>query len=423
MTTTESESCFKRHLKLILFLVCCIIVITIIIVLIVVLTKDKEKDNTPEEEAKYGLSMEELKKRTNPQYLGTKKLLKKDAKEYLELDEGDKLALKYLVKAGEILENIEYQIDDHYNIPFKKYLEKEVKKNKEQAKLTKILFDAQKGINAIDSLSEEIHLAKNHTTKPGIGVYPEDLSKEEYHSILIKMLEENKIEEVKNITNQRSIVERDGEYLKSTDYVEFFKEDFAKMADLFEEAAKFSTNKNFNDYLIKQANALRIADPELDAIADIAWADLQDTPLELTLTRENYEDELTGTFIENDTLKNLLDKYNITPVPKDCLGLRVGIVNKEGTENILKIKEFLPDLAEHMPYKEEYSDDIPEEIKQTMVDADIVLLSGDSGAYRAGITLAENLPNDNSLQMGGGRRNVYHRQIRFYLILLLKKKD
>jgi len=49
-----------------------------------------------------------------------------------------------------------------------------------------------------------------------------------------------------------------------------------------------------------------------------------------------------------------------------------------------------------------------------MVDADLILLSGDVGAYRAGITLAENLPNDDklSLTIGGGRRNVYHRQIR-----------
>ena len=36
----------------------------------------------------------------------------------------------------------------------------------------------------------------------------------------------------------------------------------------------------------------------LDAYADKKWAELQDTPLELTLTRENYEDELTGTFTE-----------------------------------------------------------------------------------------------------------------------------
>ena len=47
--------------------------------------------------------------------------------------------------------------------------------------------------------------------------------------------------------------------------------------------------------------------------------------------------------------------------------------------------------------------------------AGLPLRAGDVGAYRGGITLAENLPNDDkpSLQIGGGRRNVYHRQIRF----------
>ena len=54
------------------------------------------------------------------------------------------------------------------------------------------------------------------------------------------------------------------------------------------------------------------------------------------------------------------------------------------------------------------------EIKQTMVDADWVLLAGDVEAYRAGVNLEENLHNDDklSLSMGGGRRNVYHRQMR-----------
>ena len=47
------------------------------------------------------------------------------------------------------------------------------------------------------------------------------------------MLKENKIEEVRNITNQRSIVLRDGEYLKSIDYVEYFKDDFSKIAATF----------------------------------------------------------------------------------------------------------------------------------------------------------------------------------------------
>ena len=367
----------------------------------------------------FGLEMEELEKRTNKEYLTTKVLLKADSPEYLELKDGDKKALKHLVKAGKILENIHYQIDDHNNLGFKKFLEEEIKKNNKKAILTKILFDAQKGINALDRLSNKIYLAKGITNKPGIGVYPEDLTKEEFHKILIKMLKENKIEEVKKILNQRSIVLRDGEDLKSIDYVDYFKEDFSKIADELENASKVSTNKDFNEYLILQAKALRKADPMLDAYADKKWAELQDTPLELTLTRENYEDELTGSFTENEELQKLLKENNINPVAKDCLGLRVGIINKKGTENLISIKKYLPLLARNMPYNNEYeqkiSKDQEKESKQTMVDVDLIMLAGDSGTYRSGITIAENLPNDDklSLTIGGGRRNVYHRQIRF----------
>ena len=364
----------------------------------------------------YGLTMEELTKRTSESYLGKFSLLKSNATEYEQLQEGDKKALVHLLKAALILEKIEYRIDNPHNIPFKEFLEKEIKNGSEQAKLTKILFDGHKGINGLDRLSTEVNLAKGHKTFPGIGVYPEDLTAEEYQKILIKMLKEKKIEEVRNITNQRSIVQRDGEYLKAIDYVEFFKEDFSKMADEFELAANTSTDANFTEYLRLQAAALRTADPHLDALADIKWAELQYTPLELTLTRENYNDEITGSFTNNEELVKLLSESNITPHPKDNLGLRVGIVNQEGTDFILRLKKFLPELAKNMPFSDEYEQDISEDnIKQTMVDADLLYLAGFVGAYRGGITLAENLPNDDklSLSMGGGRRNVYHRQLRF----------
>ena len=367
----------------------------------------------------FGLELEELEKRTNPEFITTKVLLKSDAPEYLSLQEGDKEALKYLVKAGAILENIHLQIDDHNNLPFKKFLEEEISKNNRQAILTKILFDAQKGVYSLDRLSNKIYLAKGITNLPGIGVYPKDLTKEEFHKILIKMLQEGKIDQVKNILNQRSIVLRDGEYLKSIDYVDYFKDDFEKMAELFDKASQVSTNKDFNEYLQLQSKALRKADPMLDAEADKKWATLQDTPLELTLTRENYEDELTGTYIENPELKKLLEENKINPVPKDCLGLRVGIINKQGTENLIKIKKYLPLLASKMPFNNEYEQKISKEkekeTKQTMVDVDLVMCAGNCGQYRSGITVAENLPNDDklSLTIGGGRRNVFHRQIRF----------
>lgn len=362
-------------------------------------------------------SLEELKKRTDKEYLITKKFLDVDAPEYLALAEGDKKALKNLVKAAFFIQKINYQLDNKKNIAFYEYLREEILKGNERAELTKILFDAQHGMCAIDRESTKINLAKGIEELPGKGLYPEDLSKEEFHNILIKMLKENKTEEVRKILNQRSVVLRQNDELVAKDYVDYFSEEFRLVAEKLEAAAETSTNKSFNEYLRLQAVALRISDPMLDAYADKKWAELQDTPLEFTITRENYADEMTGSVVENEELKKLLDENNIQALPKDFLGGRVGIVNKEGTEALLKIKDFLPDLAANMPYNDEYEQNISQnsDVKQTMVDVDIVVLAGDVGAYRAGITLAENLPNDDklSLTIGGGRRNVYHRQIRF----------
>ena len=245
----------------------------------------------------FNLPMEELEMRTDKEHLMTKKMLKADAPEYLELADGDKKALKHLVKAAYILEKINMQIDCHHNLEFKKFLEDEIAKGNKPAELTKILFDAQKGINAIDTMSNKINLAKGIGEFPGKGVYPEDLSKEEFHNILTKMINEGKIEEVKNILTQRSVVERCGDELVGIDYIDKFKEDFSKMADEIDKAAETSTNADFTEYLKLQAKALRTANPMLDAYADKKWATLQDTPLEFTITRENYEDEMTGTIV------------------------------------------------------------------------------------------------------------------------------
>ena len=365
----------------------------------------------------FNLSMEELKKRTHKEYLTTKKMLAVDAPEYVELAEGDKQALKHLVKAAVVLDKINMQLDNPNNLPFKEYLEKEIAKGNEQAKLTKILFDAQKGVCALDRESHMIELAKGVSERAGKGVYPQDLEKDEFHAILIKMLKGGKRDEVEKILNQRSVVERNGDELVAIDYIDKFKEDFAYMADELEKASEVSTNADFNEFLKLQAAALRKADPMLDAYADKKWATLQDTPLEFTITRENYSDEMTETVVENPELKALLDEARIVPVAKDFLGGRVGIINKKGTDAILGVKNYLPLMAKNMPFNNEYEQNISpdKESKQTMVDADLVAVTGDVGEFRAGITLAENLPNDDKwsiTKLDGGRRNVYHRQIR-----------
>ena len=374
--------------------------------------------NIGKKDYELNLSHEELEKRTHKDYLTTKKMLAADAPEYLGLADGDKEALKHLVRAAVVLDKVNMQLDNPNNLPFKEYLEKEIEKGNEDAKLTKILFDAQKGVCSLDRESNMIELAKGVSMRAGKGVYPEDLEKEEFHQILINMLKDGKVDEVAKILNQRSVVERAGNELVATDYVDKFRDDFAYMASELEKAAEVSTNADFNEFLKLQAKALRTADPMLDAYADKKWAALQDTPLEFTITRENYSDELTETVVENPELKKLLDENGIVPVAKDFLGGRVGIINKKGTDAILNVKKFLPLMAQNMPFKDDYIQNINpdgQESKQTMVDADLVAVTGDVGEFRAGITLAENLPNDDKLsirELDGGRRNVYHRQIR-----------
>lgn len=368
------------------------------------------------EKFELNLSTAELEKRTNKDFLAPKVLLKPDSKEYTNLAEGDKEALKHLAKTAKIMDTIYMKMDNEKNLAFKEYLEKETAKGNKDAEMSLKLFTAQKGMSGIDMEANMVNLAKGQPDLPGKAFYPSDLKKEEFHNILINMLENGEKEEVSKILSQRTIVERDGDKLKAVDYCDKFKEEFTQIADELDKAAETSTNKDFNEYLKLQSKALRSADPMLDAYADKKWATLQDTPLEYTITREQYADRMTGSVVENEKLNNLLKENGIVPQSKDSLGCRVGIVNKEGTDDLLRIKKYLPMLAEHMPLADKYTQTISSEgeNKQTMVDVDLVALSGDGGAYRGGVTLAENLPNGDkmSLQIGGGRRNVYHRQIR-----------
>ena len=130
-----------------------------------------------------------------------------------------------------------------------------------------------------------------------------------------------------------------GNELKSIDYTEYFADEFAEIANELECAAHFATDDLFKDYLGWQAQAFLQNNEEMDILADKHWAQMQDTPLEFTVSRENYDDHLTPTLFSNSELMARLNALGIKPVPKDMLGIRVGIVNKEGTALLLKFKD------------------------------------------------------------------------------------
>ena len=67
-------------------------------------------------------------------------MLAADAPEYLGLADGDKEALKHLVKAAVVLDKVNMQLDNPNNIPFGEYLDKEIARGNEAAKAYKDSF-------------------------------------------------------------------------------------------------------------------------------------------------------------------------------------------------------------------------------------------------------------------------------------------
>lgn len=343
-------------------------------------------------------------------------LVGKDFEGYKNLSDGDKKALEHLVAAAKMMNKVSLEQDHKLNLEMKVGLENAAKEN-EQAKYALKIFNAMNGLEGVNGVDEKpIELFEGIHGSIGRNFYPDDMSVEEFHTILEKMSDEGKIDELKKILCARTMVRRVGDELKAIDYTEYFAEDFSKIANEIEVAAHYATDEKFKDFLGWQAQALLQNNEDMDMLADKHWAVLQNSPLEFTIGRENYDDQMTQTIYNNPKLLDKLQKSGIEINNKDVLGVRVGIVNQEGTDLIMQFKEHMSELADLMPLKERYSQNVSKDsdIKQTMVDVDLVALTGDYAQCRGGITTAQNLPNNDKLAVktGGGRRNVYHRQVR-----------
>lgn len=362
-----------------------------------------------------GLSPSELKMRTRSDKLTPRMLMEIGAPEYENLAQGDKDAIVHLLNVGEHIDTMFKKMDNNSNLPFENFLKEKAAKGSQMAKDALKLEDAQNGIFANDFAGNVVGLKKGAKKPLGCAYYPENLKPKEFQNILINMLENGEIEEVKQILSARTIVERDGNKLKAIDFTVKYKKECQAAAAEMDNAAKVSTNEEYNKYLRLQAEAFRTTDIMADARADVQLATLQDTPLEGSLTKETYEDMFTSYALKNEKLKNLLEKHGITPIGKNQFGWRVGVVDKAGTTSLLDIKKYLPVIEKNMPHNSEYVSNLAakegEEVKQAIVQVKIIKFFGDLKAFRASGVSAENLPNDTEPAitiLKGGKRNIFH---------------
>lgn len=364
---------------------------------------------------KIAMTLKELKQRTSKQTYKPKKFLSRENEEIKNLTEEDIKVLKHLTLAAKIIDDIYMKLNHPLNDEYLKFFNEQINKGNKKAVLAKKMFLSQKSIFSPDSLGNQTVLIENQEQPLGLGFYPLDLTKQEFAEIIAKMLDENMIDEVKAILSNRSKVIRDGKILKGIDIVDYYKLEFLAAAKELKKATIYSDDKNFNNYLNLQIKAFEKADTMLDAEADKFWATLDGGKFEFTVTRECYNEKMTISVLENENLAKKLSQLGIEIRQKDEIGVRVGLINKKGTQMLKDLKKLVDVEARFMPYKNEYENICEtDNISQTAVDVDLVWLGGDEGVYRASIVTAQNLPNDDklALKIGGGRRNVYHRQVR-----------
>lgn len=335
---------------------------------------------------------------------------------YKRLADGDKKALEHLVAAAKMMNDVSLEQDHKLNRVMKRGLENEAGGSMQAAYALR-LFNSLNGVEGVNGVDEKpVEIFKGISGSIGRNFYPDDLTVKEFHEIISRMLDEGKKSEVQGILSARTMVRRHGDGLHAIDYTEYFAPVFSEMANELEVAAHYATDEKFKDFLGWQAQALLQNNEDMDMLADKHWAVLQDNDLEFTIGRENYDDQMTQTVYDNPALLKKLREAGIEVNNKDMLGVRVGIVNHEGTRLIMRFKEHMSELAELMPYKDQYKQNVGKnsELKQTMVDVDLVALTGDYAQCRGAITTAQNLPNNDkpAVKTGGGRRNVYHRQVR-----------
>ena len=335
---------------------------------------------------------------------------------YDQLSPANKRALTHLVKAAVILDNVFLKQDHPDNIRAKEVLEKAAADGNKRAEQALTLFTIFNGIEGNDMYAKKtkpLRIFKDKKLQPGKGFYPQDITKKE----LVKYILAHP-EQASAIFSNNTMVQRDGDRLVTIPYSVAFRSEMEDTARELLAAAEETDHKGLADYLRWQAQALvNDSDPEMVFNADKHWIDLEDSPLEFTISREIYSDYLSGDVASHPKVEALLKANGIKAKAKDSIGVRVGIVNKDSHSEIADYRKHLEAFSQEMPLRDQYedqADDDKEKNKTTFADVDLVTLTGDFAAIREMVTTAQNLPNDDKLlvQLGMGNRMVFHRQVR-----------
>ena len=175
--------------------------------------------------------------------------ISKDYDCYKSLSDGDKKALEYLLNAAKIINDVALEQDHPLNLHLKGCLEEAAQENS-HAKKALELFNSINGVAGYNGIDQDpVQIFKDVKLLKGKNFYPEDLSVEEFHQILLKMACDGKIQEIHKILSARTMVRRKDDELTAIDYTQYFSAEFEKIAQELIKAAKVCDDADFGTYL------------------------------------------------------------------------------------------------------------------------------------------------------------------------------
>lgn len=289
------------------------------------------------------------------------------------LSPGDRRALKKLIEAGKLMDDIFLRQVWSGNVAL---LDRWKADTSPEGALKRRYFWINFG--PWSRLDDDQPFIAGVPPKPaGANYYPEDMTKEEFRA----WLETLSPDEQKRATGFFTVIRRDDRgRLRIVPYSEEYREFLEPAAQLLREAAALTGNQSLKDYLLKRAAAFLSNDYYE---SDIAWMEL-DAPIDVTIgPYETYEDKLFG-------YKAAFEAF-------------ITIRDEAETARLARFSQYLQELENHLPIEEKYKNPRLGAIAPIRV-VDEVFVGGDS---KAGVqTAAFNLPNDERVIREKGSKRV-----------------
>ncbi|KAK9687698.1 hypothetical protein K7432_014681 [Basidiobolus ranarum] len=304
-----------------------------------------------------------------------------------KLTEGDKEAVKKLVEAAHLLDQVYIRQLAPGN---EELFEKLNNCSKEEPKLLE-LFKLFKG--PWDLIEEDKPFIEGVKPRPDTAnFYPTDMTKTEYEAWLETLSQEKK-EQAKGFYH---VVKRDNSgNLYLVPYSEEYKDLLEPASKLLQEAAKLVSDKSLSKFLSSRGESF-LSNEYLESELD--WINISEkSPLEITVgPYETYDDKM-------NSYKASFEMFIHARDFKSSAVLKV-------------FEESLPEVEAHLPIDEKYKN---KHLRSTPIVVVNELYSG--GDATVPMTAAYNLPNDEqAIKRGGSKlviiKNVQERKFQSILV-------